>query len=369
MKIAQVAPLYESVPPKCYGGTERVVAYLTEELVAQGHDVTLFASGDSVTQAQLIVGTERSLRLDERCRDGLAAHFRMLGQIADRAHAFDVTHFHIDYLHFPLTEHQPWPHVTTLHGRLDLPELHPVYRQFPRQPVVSISDAQRQPLPFANWVGTVHHGLPLDLHSYRGGAGQYLAFLGRIAPEKLPDHAIEIALRSGMPLKMAAKVDRADRDYYTQVIQPRLRAAGSQVEFIGEVGGREKDDFLGNAHALLFPIDWPEPFGLVMIEALACGTPVIAYRRGSVPEVMDDGMTGFIVDNLDEAVRAVGRVGELSRATCRRVFEDRFSAARMAHDYLRAYQRVLQRPGARPGGKRATVVAPARSAMRRTVAG
>jgi glycosyltransferase involved in cell wall biosynthesis len=322
---------------------ERVVSYLTEEQVAQGHDVTLFASGDSITRARLVAGCERALRLDSGCHDALAAHFRMLGQVADAAAQFDLLHFHIDYLHFPLTQHRSWLHLTTMRGRLDLPELRPLYRQFPRQPVVSISDAQRLPLAFADWVGTVYHRLPSGLHTFRKRSGKYLAFLGRIAPEKQPDQAIEIAHRAGMNLKMAAKVDRVDQDYFAQVVQPRLRAAGNQVEFLGEIGGREKDEFLGNAHALLFPINWPEPFGLVMIEALACGTPVIAYRRGSVPEVIQDGITGFIVDDLDEAVRAVGRVAGLRRADCRRVFEKRFSAPRMARDYLKVYRRVLER--------------------------
>jgi glycosyltransferase involved in cell wall biosynthesis len=266
----------------------------------------------------------------------------MLGQVADAASQFDLIHFHIDYLHFPLTQRQSWPHVTTLHGRLDLPELRPLYFQYPRQPVVSISDAQRKPLPFANWVGTVYHGLPPGLHTFRNRPGKYLAFLGRMSPEKGPDQAIAIARRTGMPLKMAAKVDRADRDYFEQVVKPLIRAAGSQVEFVGEVGGKDKDDFLGNAHALLFPIDWPEPFGLVMIEALACGTPVIAYRQGSVPEVIEAGVTGFVVDNIEQAVRAVGDVHNLSRVTCRQVFERRFSAARMTRDYLRVYERLLE---------------------------
>jgi glycosyltransferase involved in cell wall biosynthesis len=266
----------------------------------------------------------------------------MLGQIADMAAQFDLIHFHIDYLHFPLTNQQRWPYLTTLHGRLDLPELRPLYRQFPRQPVVSISDAQRRPLPFAYWIGTVHHGLPLGLHQFRDQPGKYLAFLGRTSPEKQPEQAIEIALRAGMPLKMAAKVDRADRDFFEQVVRPVLRSAGSRVEFMDEIGGRDKDEFLGNAHALLFPIDWPEPFGLVMIEALACGTPVIAYRHGSVPEVIDDGVTGFIVEDVNEAVRGVERVAELRRADCRRVFEERFNAGRMARDYLKVYRRVLE---------------------------
>jgi glycosyltransferase involved in cell wall biosynthesis len=327
-----------------------VVSYLTEELVAQGHDVTLFASGDSVTEARLVAGSERSLRLDDGCRDTLAPHFRMLGQVAALAPRFDVIHFHVDYLHFPLSQHQKWCHLTTLHGRLDLPELVPLYRQYPGQPVVSISDAQRRPLPFANWLSTVHHGLPLGLHHFHDRPGKYLAFLGRVSPEKGVDQAIEIARHVGMKLRIAAKVDRVDRDYHEQVIQPLLRDAGPSVEFIGEVGGRDKDEFLGNAHALLFPINWPEPFGMVMIESLACGTPVIAYRQGSVPAVIDDGICGFVVDDLDGAVQAVQRVPELQRANCRRVFEQRFSAQRMARDYLKVYLRLLDRcpkPGKR----------------------
>jgi glycosyltransferase involved in cell wall biosynthesis len=343
LKIAQVAPLYESVPPQLYGGTERVVSYLTEELVALGHDVTLFASADSVTQARLVPACKRALRLDDHCQDSLAAHVRMLGQVADAAAQFDLLHFHIDYLHFPLTHRQRWPRVTTLHGRLDLPELRPIYRQFPGQPVVSITDAQREPLPLADWIGTVYHGLPPDLYTFQPRPGKYLVFLGRIAREKRPDLAIEIACRAGMDLKIAAKVSHTDREYYEQEIRPLLRAAGSRVEFVGEVGSPEKDELLGNAHALLFPIDWPEPFGLVVIEALACGTPVIASRRGSVPELIQDGVTGFIVDDLDEAVSAVERVAGLCRAECRRIFEERFRASRMARDYLKVYRRVLER--------------------------
>ncbi len=340
MKIAQVAPLYESVPPQCYGGTERVVSYLTEELVRQGHEVTLFASGDSVTQAELVAACPRSLRLHDGCVDQLAHHVLMLEQVFRQAERFDVLHFHCDYLHFPLSRRAWVPHVTTLHGRLDLPDLQPLYREYAEQPLVSISDAQRGPLPWVNWQGTVYHGLPLDLHTFRDGPGQYLAFLGRISPEKRVDRAIEIAKAVGMPLKIAAKVDRADREYYEQQIKPMLRDAGSLVEFLGEVGGATKDEFLGNAHALLFPIDWPEPFGLVMIEALACGTPVIAFPKGSVPEVMTDGVTGFVVSSVEEAARAVGRVGELSRRRCREVFEERFSAPRMARDYLAIYRRL-----------------------------
>jgi glycosyltransferase involved in cell wall biosynthesis len=341
VRIAQVAPLHESVPPKLYGGTERVVSYLTEELVAMDHEVTLFASRDSVTEAHLVPACDRAIRLDDQCRDGLAAHFRMLGQVAERANQFDFIHFHIDYLHFPLTQWRPWPHLTTLHGRLDLPELQPLYRQYAGQPLVSISDAQRRPLPFANWVATVYHGLPLGLHALREGRGDYLAFLGRISPEKGLDSAIAISRRSGMNLRVAAKVDKADAEYYSQVIRPLLEGSRNHVEFIGEVGEREKDDLLGNARALLVPIDWPEPFGLVMIEAMACGTPVIAFRRGSVPEVIDNGVTGFVVDNVDEAARAVEKVAELSRSECRRVFEQHFSACRMANDYVNVYERIV----------------------------
>jgi glycosyltransferase involved in cell wall biosynthesis len=345
LKIAQVAPLYESVPPELYGGTERVVSYLTEELVAQGHDVTLFASGDSVTRARLIPACERAVRLEGYYKDPIAPHVRMLGQVADAASQFDLVHFHIDYLHFPLTQSWPWRHLTTLHGRLDAPELRPLYLQFPGQPLVSISNAQRAPLPFANWVGTVYHGLPTNLYAFRDRAGDYLAFLGRVSPEKGLDRAIEIARRAKMTLKIAAKVDGDDHDYYKRVIRPLLRGARRHVEFIGEVGGHEKADFLANARALLFPIDWPEPFGLVMIEALACGTPVITYRRGSVPELIEDGVTGFIVDDVDEAVRAVKQLDQIRRAECRHVFEERFSAARMARDYLEVYQWLVAKAG------------------------
>jgi glycosyltransferase involved in cell wall biosynthesis len=357
LKIAQVAPLYESVPPKLYGGTERVVSYLTEELVALGHDVTLFASGDSVTEARLVAPCARATRLDGHCHDQLAAHFCMMAQVADMAREFDFIHFHIDYLHFPMTQNQPWPHLTTMHGRLDLTELWPLHLGFAGQPLVSISDAQRGPLPIANWVSTVYHGLPTYLHLLRPRPGKYLAFLGRICPEKRPDLAIEIALRTGIPLKIAAEVDRADRDYFEQVIEPLLRRSRPHVEYVGEVGSFGKDEFLGNAYALLFPIDWPEPFGLVMIEAMACGTPVIAFRRGSVPEVIEHGVTGFIVDDVEEAVRAVGRVGKINRARCRHVFEKRFSVARMARDYLKAYQRVLERSDGHFGTKTGTAFA------------
>jgi glycosyltransferase involved in cell wall biosynthesis len=342
MKIAQVAPLYESVPPKYYGGTERVVSYLTEELLRQGHQVTLFASGDSVTQADLVAPWPHALRLDDQCVDQLAPHMVLLQQVFQQeheAHPFDLIHFHIDYLHYPLTMQLHTPHVTTLHGRLDIPDLVPLYQTFSTIPVVSISDSQRAPLPWLNWQGTVYHGLPDDLYTLRETPGPYLAFLGRISPEKGVEQAIAIAQRAGMPLKIAAKVDEADQAYFCEVVQPLLD--GPLIQCVGELREGQKDDFLGQAYALLFPIDWPEPFGLVMIEALACGTPVIAYRRGSVPEVLEDGVTGWLVEGLEEAVQAVARVPMLSRTRCRQVFEARFTASRMAQDYVRIYQQLV----------------------------
>jgi glycosyltransferase involved in cell wall biosynthesis len=340
VRIAQVSPLYESVPPKLYGGTERVVSYLTEELIRQGHEVTLFASGDSQTQAELIAPCSRALRLDGSCVDFLIPHVLMLEMVFKEASRFDIIHFHCDYLHFPLSRRLPYSQVTTLHGRLDLPELQPLYREFAEMPLISISDAQRKPLLRANWRGTVHHGLPRDLHFLRQRPGQYLAFLGRVSPEKGLDRAIAIAQEVGMDLKIAAKVDRADQQYYQEIIKPLLKAAGRRVEFVGEVNEQTKGDFLGNAYAMLFPIDWPEPFGLVMIEAMACGTPTIAWRCGSVPEVIDHGVTGFIIGNIEDAVRAVERVAELDRRRCRAVFEARFTAKRMAHDYLTIYRQL-----------------------------
>jgi glycosyltransferase involved in cell wall biosynthesis len=340
MRIAQVAPLFESVPPKYYGGTERVVSYLTEELVRQGHDVTLFASGDSVTEAKLVAASRRSLRLDKHCVDQIAHHVLMLERVVQRASSFDGIHYHVDYLHFPYSRRHKTPHLTTLHGRLDIPDLQPLYREFRDMPVVSISEAQREPLPFANWIGTVHHGLPADLYRFHAEPGDYLAFIGRVAPEKRVDRAIEIAKRVGVPLKIAAKVDAIDREYFESVVEPLLR--DPLIEYLGEIGEGEKEEFFGNARVLLFPIDWPEPFGLVMIEALACGTPVIAFRGGSVPEVLDDGVTGFIVDDLDDAVAAIRRIGEISRRRCREVFEDRFTAARMASDYVDLYSALLE---------------------------
>ncbi len=338
MRIAQVAPLHESVPPKLYGGTERVVHYLTEELVKMGHEVSLFASKDSETSARLVPCCERALRLGG-VKDRLAPHILQLERVAQMADQFDIIHFHVDHVHFPLMRRLGAPHVTTLHGRLDLPELRPLFEEFKDMPVVSISEAQKAPLPFANWVGTVYHGLPKDLYRFHARPGNYLAFLGRISPEKRPDRAIEIAERVGMKLLIAAKVDEADRAYFEQVIKPRLQSPW--VEFIGEINDREKEEFLGKAYALLFPIDWPEPFGLVMIEALACGTPVIAWRCGSVPEVIEEGVSGFIVESIEEAVEAVERVGELKRVLCRKAFERRFTSEVMAQNYLRVYERVL----------------------------
>ncbi len=338
MKIAQVAPLYESVPPQLYGGTERVVAYLTEELVRQGHEVTLFASGDSRTQARLQPVCDRALRLSH-CSDPLAYHMLLLDRVARQVHTFDLVHFHSDYLHFPLTRVLSIPHVTTLHGRLDLPDLLPLYQEFSDMPLVSISDHQRMPLSFANWQATVHHGLPEDLYRFCPKASKYLAFLGRISPEKRVDRAIHIATKAGMELRIAAKVDKADEAYFKDRIEPLL--SHPLVHFIGEIGQEDKQDFLGHAYALLFPIDWPEPFGLVMIEAMACGTPVIAYRRGSVPEVLREKENGFIVDDLTGAIAAVHRLDTVNRRRCRQVFDERFSAERMAHDYLAVYQTVI----------------------------
>ena len=341
LKIAQVSPLYESVPPKYYGGTERIVSYLTEELVRQGHEVTLFASGDSVTQAQLIAPCQQSLRLEKNCIDQMAHHFLMLERVLQDAEGFDVIHFHIDYMHFPLSRRNLLPHVTTLHGRLDIPDLVPLYKEFQEMPVVSISNAQRKPLSWVNWQATVYHGLPKKLYTFRKERGKYLAFLGRISPEKRVDRAIEIAKRTGMEIRIAAKIDAVDQEYFKAVIKPLFKNPG--VKYLGEIGDKEKDEFLGSAYALLFPIDWPEPFGIVMIEAMACGTPVIAYRKGSVPEVIDDGITGFIVESLGDAVKAVEKgVPTLSRELCREVFEERFAASRMAGDYLRVYQRLLK---------------------------
>jgi glycosyltransferase involved in cell wall biosynthesis len=339
MRIAQVAPLYESVPPRLYGGTERVVSWLTEELVSLGHDVTLFASADSVTNARLIPASKGALRLDPDCVDPLAHHILMIEKVYELADEFDLIHFHIDYLHFPLSRRQEAPSVTTLHGRLDLPDLVPIYNEFRDLPLVSISNSQRKPLPWANWIGTVHHGLPAEALPMNEGPGDYLAFLGRVSPEKGLDRAIEIAIRSGVKLKIAAKIDRADIVFYEKRIKALLDHP--LIEFIGEIGHGEKADFLGNAAALLFPINWPEPFGLVMIEALACGTPVIAHPCGSVPEVIPDSLCGYLVRDVEEGVDAVHRLGEISRRECRRHFELNFTNERMARDYLNIYEQLV----------------------------
>jgi glycosyltransferase involved in cell wall biosynthesis len=339
MRIAQVAPLYESVPPRLYGGTERVVSCLTEKLVALGHEVTLFASGDSVTNARLVPACSKALRLDPDCIDPLAHHVLMVEQVLSRAEDFDLIHFHIDYLHFSLIRRARVPCITTLHGRQDLPDLVPLYKEFSEVPLVSISDAQRQPLPWVNWVRTVHHGLPADSLSLNECGGEYLAFLGRVSPEKGVDQAIEIAIRSGMKLKVAAKVDRGDRVYFERKIKPLLD--NPLIEFIDEIGAAQKQDFLGNAAALLFPIEWPEPFGLVMIEALACGTPVIAHPFGSVPEIIPEGIGGFLVRGISEAVEAVKRLGEIDRRECRRHFELNFTDERMANDYVKIYNELI----------------------------
>jgi glycosyltransferase involved in cell wall biosynthesis len=343
MRIAQVAPLTEAVPPRLYGGTERVVHWLTEELVALGHDVTLFASGDSRTSAKLEATWPKALRLDGSVRDPNALHMVMLERVRQKCddEEFDFIHFHLDYYPFSLFLRQPTPFVTTLHGRLDLPEHQPVFTTFSSAPVISISDAQRRPVPQANWIRTIHHGLPETLCTPQAVKPEYLGVLGRIAPEKGVDRAIRIAAQSGIPLKIAAKVDRSDLDYYNEVIRPMIDG-NPLVEFIGEIGDAEKPEFLSGAMALLLPIDWPEPFGLVMIEAMACGTPVIAYNRGSVPEIVREGLTGFVVEDENAAVAAVDRLSQLSRATVRQQFESRFTARRMALDYVEAYRSLME---------------------------
>ena len=338
MKIAQVAPLSEAVPPKLYGGTERVVAYLTDALVELGHEITLFASGDSSTKAELHAIWPRAVRLDPSIKDPFVPVFMELETVARRADEFDVIHAHLDYFGYPLLRRLGTPSVTTLHGRLDLPELPALYGLYGDMPVVSISDSQRLPLPQANYVATVHHGLPKDLLTPGAGDGGYLAFLGRISPEKAPDAAIRIAARAGMPIRMAAKVDKVDEAYYKSVVEPLLTSG--DVDFVGEIGEHQKSAFLGAAKALVFPIAWREPFGLVMIEAMACGTPVIAFDDGSVPEVIEDGVTGFIVDGEDEAVEALARVGSLDRVRIRAEFERRFTAHHMAQNYLDLYCRL-----------------------------
>ena len=339
MKIAQIAPLMESVPPKLYGGTERVVSYLCVELIRQGHEVTLFASGDSQTSGRLVAGTERAIRLNPAVQDPVPHYMIMLDKLRRSSHLFDILHFHIDAFHFPLFRDMAGKTVTTLHGRQDLPDLPPLYSAFRHMPLISVSNAQRQPIPDANFMATVYHGLPLDLlnpnYEPRGG---YLAFLGRISPEKRPDRAIAIARSLGVPLKIAAKIDKADEAYFREVIAPLLNQSG--VEFIGEIDEHSKTKFLGDALALLFPIDWPEPFGLVMIEAMACGTPVLGFRCGSAPEIIDDHLTGRVVATVDEAISAVREIIGLDRRAIRRRFEERFSAARMAKDYVNVYREL-----------------------------
>jgi glycosyltransferase involved in cell wall biosynthesis len=342
MRIAQIAPLIESVPPRFYGGTERIASYVTEELVGLGHDVTLFASGDSMTSAKLVSCAPTALRLDPKIKDPIPYYMLMLDRVRQCADDFDILHFHIDQFHFPLFRNMAGRTVTTTHGRQDLPDLVPLYVGFNDMPLVSISDAQRKPVASANFVATVHHGLPDDLlkpvFQPRGG---YLAFLGRISPEKRPDRAIEMARALGIPLKIAAKVDKADKDYFSERIAPLLDGPG--VEFIGEINETAKNEFLGEALALLFPIDWPEPFGLSMIEAMACGTPVLAFPGGSVPEIIDEGVTGMIVDSMEAAIAALPRVIALDRHAVRRRFQERFSATRMAKDYVKVYRSLLDR--------------------------
>jgi glycosyltransferase involved in cell wall biosynthesis len=341
MKIAQIAPLMESVPPRLYGGTERIVSYLTEELVAKGHEVTLFASGDSMTSARIVPCAVQALRLNRAVRDPIPHYMLMLDKVRRTASQFDIMHFHIEQLHFPIFHDRATRTLTTLHGRQDLPDLEFLYRGFPDMPLVRVSTAQRQPSANANFIAIVPHGIPRDLHAptWVAGLGSYLAFLGRIAPEKRVDRAIAIARAVGLPLKIAAKVDRVDDEYFKREIAPLLSQPG--VEFVGEIDERQKTRFLGDACALVFPVDWPEPFGLVMIEAMACGTPVLAFRRGSVPEVVDDGVTGYVVGSVEEAIHKVDSVLSLDRAQVRRRFEQRFTAERMAQDYLKLYAMLI----------------------------
>jgi glycosyltransferase involved in cell wall biosynthesis len=342
MRIAQVAPLYESVPPKLYGGTERVVSWLTEELVSMGHDVTLFASGDSLTTARLVPVCPQALRLSPHCIDQMAHHVNLIETVfyEHRRQNFDLIHFHIDYLHFPLSRREQLSQVTTLHGRLDISDLVPLYHQFSDMPVVSISDSQRTPLPWLNWQGTVYHGLPKNSFSPHLEHRGYLAFIGRISPEKGLDRAIEISKRSGIPLRIAAKIDRADKEYFETSIKPLMNT--DLIDFVGEIDDREKNEFLGNAMALVFPINWAEPFGIVMIEAMACGVPIVAYSRGSVGEVIEDGVNGFVVADAGGAVDALERISAIDREACRRRFEDRFTSRRMAREYVNIYERIVK---------------------------
>jgi glycosyltransferase involved in cell wall biosynthesis len=339
MKIAQVSPLYESVPPKLYGGTERIVSFLTEELVGQGHDVTLFASGDSKTTANLFSVVPESLRLGKSV-DQNAPHVLQLQEVIDRRTEFDIIHFHTDYFHYPVSKLLGYKHITTLHGRLDIPELLPLYKKFSHEPLISISNNQRIPLSFANWKRTVYHGLPIDLLQEGRGNGEYLVFLGRVSPEKGLDKAIEIAKKAGIKIKIAAKIDTADKEFYEQHIARLFD--DPLVEYVGEVNEEQKQDFLGDALALLFPINWPEPFGLVMIESFAVGTPVIAFRSGSVPEIIDEGVNGFVVSSVEEAVLAIMKINKFSRKTIREVFEKRFTSKTMAENYIKVYEELTQ---------------------------
>jgi len=340
MRIAQVAPLFERVPPVAYGGTERVVAYLTDALVELGHDVTLFATGDAQTQAKLVPAAQRSLRLDQACTDQMAPQVLQLELVSQVAHRFDVIHFHTGFLHLPLARHLAAPSVTTMHGRLDSPELVPLMREFTDAPFVSISNHQRRPFPGARWCRTVYHGLPPQLLPFKSRPGGYVAFVGRISPEKRVDRAIAIAGRAGLELRVAAKIDAVDREYFTREIEPLMRQP--HVRYLGEIGDHEKSALIGGARALLFPIDWPEPFGMVVIEALSCGTPVLAWPCGSVPELIEPGVNGWIVNSIDEAVEALARVTAIDRAACRASFERRFTADRMARDYVGVYQRLRE---------------------------
>lgn len=339
MKIAQVSPLYESVPPSTYGGTERVVSYLTEELVNFGHEVTLFASGDSITKAKLFPVCEKSLRLNSQSSDSYIHHLIQIQDVMEQSKDFDVIHFHIDCLHFPTTVFLKTPNLTTLHGRLDIPSLDQLYQKFSKVPVVSISASQKSQMPVANWIDTIHHGIPLDLYSLNKKPENYLAFIGRISPEKGLDKAIEIAKGLGIKLKIAAKIDKADQKYFDNEIKHLLDHP--LVEYIGEVNDQEKNEFLGNALCLIFPIDWPEPFGMVMVEAMACGTPVLAFKCGSVPEVIEEGLTGSIVTSIDEAIKVLPEMFNWDRAICRRHFEERFTASRMASDYIKLYEKIV----------------------------
>jgi glycosyltransferase involved in cell wall biosynthesis len=345
LRIAQVSPLTEAVPPKFYGGTERVISWLTEELVDLGHDVTLFASGDSVTEARLEPMWPKALRLDGSVRDPNALHVMMVEHVCQRARDFDLVHFHLDYYPFSAMSRQDTPFLTTLHGRLDLPEHQPVFSMFSSIALVSISNSQRRPISNANWIGTVHHGLPINLLTPRPVEPSYLAFLGRISPEKAVDRAIRIAERCGLPMKIAAKIDAADQEYFDATIRPLF--GKPNVDFIGEITDAEKSDFLSGALALLVPIDWPEPFGLVMIEAMACGTPVIAFNRGSAPEVIEDGLTGYIVEDEMSAIGAVRKLQRLSRSAIRKRFEERFTARRMAEQYLATYRQLIEKTSPR----------------------